>query len=393
MLKSMADKRERPLNFRAVDSSELTEVGLLRRAQPLADAFRGRLPLIREIDDINEHFGVEVAQTVFTLALDQIPAYSEFIRQVRGFDLRALDLAKRADASRYEVTIVTSAFDIRGEDVEKRIELWRSWARSLGFTTDVIHTDPNAELRENAMTISRHLFSNPHPRRILITYGPGAAEFRLLLGMRAGVAAELASVAYWINLAGAYSGAGWARLRNESPLGKLKLELSKFLGRSTPAAKVRRSRQLDPRLSIWRATVPIPATMQVINLIGLPVRSQVPASLMTSYHSLASLGPNDGAVGLFESIAHPGLIVPINGMSHAVEATRLEPFFKRVLGLIALDASSPKFPDHITVEKEGNRPLNPDRRRAMSEGINASGDRSENAELVQAYAIWNDNRN
>ena len=62
-------------------------------------------------------------------------------------------------------------------------------------------------------------------------------------------------------------------------------------------------------------------------------------NLMVSYEQLSrEIGPNDGAIGVYESIAHPGLIVPVAGMTHNVENVKIEPIFKRLLAIIAMDA-------------------------------------------------------
>lgn len=338
-------------SFRAKDSADLTEIGLLRRALPLIEAFEGRLPLGRELADINEHFGVEIAQTVFAQCLERIPNYGEFIRRVRSFNLGATTRIREA-ASRFEVTIVSSSFSGDRESAA-RADQWRTWARSMGFTTDVIETDPFGDQRTNAQIISSHLLSHSHPRRILITHGPGAAEFRHLLLMRMGLrgeaalgsdtspVGELASIKVWLNIEGAYRGASHARLINDSLWQKIKREVSVYLGDSSFGERARRLRQLDPRLALWKSDPVFPEGLQVINLIGLPLRSDLRGSMMVAYETLSrEVGPNDGAVSLFESIAHPGLILPVPGLSHAAEAAKLEPVLRRVLAIAALDLSA-----------------------------------------------------
>lgn len=349
MLKAMEDAELRQ-TFRARNDAELTGVGLIRRAQPLADAFRGRLPLIRELNDISEHFGVEIAQTVFKLSVEAAPSYGAFIRRIRSFDSRGFS-ARENSRTPFEVTIVASALPLKSRSAREefaQVERWAAWARALGFTTDVIEADPNASLRENAQAMSTHLISNPHPNRILVTVGRGAAEFRTLLAMRMGLrgvdpltddAAELASVKVWINIAGAYNGASLARLQNESRWARLKLEFSKYLGLTSVALRARLWRQLDPRLPAWRAAPNFPRHLQVINVVGVPLRSEIPVGLMASHERLArQLGPNDGAVGLFEAIAHPGLIVPVDGLSQRADDLTLKPVLERIWAIVASEA-------------------------------------------------------
>ena len=358
----MNNDRELRKTFRAKNDLELTGVGLIRRSQPLADAFRGRLPLLRELADINEHFGVEIAQTVFKLAVEAIPSYGAFIRRVRAFDLRMFTARPMGASSKneppFEVTIVASALPLKGRSASatrQKFETWADWARSMGFTTDIIETSPLAGLRENAQTISNHLISNPHPRRILVTYGSGATEFRTLLAARMGLrgvvkasatsltesddAGELASIKAWINIEGAYNGASVARLKNLSRWERFRLEISKFIGGTNLGQRAQAWRQLDPRLPVWRTAPIFPRGLQVINVIGFPLRSEMPASLMVSHERLSrEIGPNDGAVGLFEAIAHPGFILPVEGLTHSASDGKLEPVFKRVLAVVAGEA-------------------------------------------------------
>ncbi len=351
-------------SFRAKSDADLTEVGLIRRATPLADAFQGRLPFMRELADINEHFGVEVAQTTFNLALSRLPAYGEFIKRVRSYDLQ--DWSPVAvGAKQYEVTFVASTLPVKGAEGFSQFERWQTWARSMGFTTDIILTDPDGSLRDNAQRISTYLVSNPHPRRILITHGPGATEFRTLLSTRFGLRGEnnqaawgqdlgeLVSVRIWINIAGAYNGSSYAKLQNSSQLQQLLLRISNYWGFKGAAARARIWTQLDSRLPVWRVPPVFPLGLQVFNIIGSPLRTNMPVGLMASHDELGrQIGPNDGAVGVFESIAHPGLILPVQGMSHRAEDLKLEPVLKRLLALVVTEDAATEAPVYETGDQQ-----------------------------------------
>ncbi len=328
--------------FRPRSDADFTEVGLIRRAAPLLEAFRERIPLNKELFDIYQNFGTEIAQTVFAQAVERSPLYGRFLRRVRSFDPRTFELV-REKARDFEVTIVRSSLPVRGLDWGEFAEQWQAWARSMGFTTDIIETSETSDLRANARAISTYLFSHPHPRRILITYGEGAAEFRSLLMQRLGArgatavddAGELAQIHTWINVAGAYGGTAIARLKNDSRWESFKLKLSRYFGRFEIQARAARVRQLDSRLPIWRTPPNFPKQMQVINVVGLPFRSDLPQGMKAPAMQVsAAVGVNDGAVGLYESIAHPGLIVPVKGMSHKVERFKLEPVLRRLLAIV-----------------------------------------------------------
>ena len=331
--------------FRPRTDADFTEVALIRRSAPLVEAFTSRLPLQKELKDIFDSFGTEIAQTVFRQALERSPIYSGLIRRVRSFDPRTFELI-RDNAHSFEVTIVRSSMPIRGLPWGEFADVWQRWARAMGFTTDIIETREDNDIRANAKAISTYLFSNPHPRRILVTYGQGAAEFRSLLtqrmgarGLEPGDAGELAQIHTWINIAGAYSGAAVARFENDSWFESLKLELSRYFGRFPVQARAARTRQLDSRLPLWRTAPNFPPQMQVISVVGMPYKNDLPMNLkVSSIDVTKAVGVNDGAIGLYESIAHPGLIIPVQGMTQMAESYKLEPVLRRLLAIVVESA-------------------------------------------------------
>lgn len=332
-------------SLQARSKSDLTDVQLKRRASPLAEAFQGRLPLPSELHDINAHFGLEIAQTVFTESVERSPVYGPFLRRVRSYDLREAN-SHRESASAFEVTLVPSA--LPEAEWGAFVEPIRAWARSLGFTTDVVATREDHDIRENARVLSSYLLSNPHPRRILVTFGQGAAEFRSLLAQRMGLrgvtsgedAHELSTIHTWLNVTGAFGGASSARRVNESRWKSFLTEASRYFGGGDRRLRAQRSRQLDSRLPVYRNLPNLPRDLQVINVVGLCTRADVPLKLAVSHLEIASsLGPNDGLTTVFEQIAHPGLIVPVPGLSAFGPQFRLEPIVKRLLAIVAEDAA------------------------------------------------------
>ncbi len=338
----MADRLS---DFQIKNDADLTEMGLRVRAAPLADAFKDRLPLPRELKDITENFGVEVAQTAFTTIVEKLPSYAPFLRRVRACDARKLQSSDlRESAANFEVTIVASQLPLTGRKWGDHVHEWASWARSLGFKTDFIQTKPENDIWQNAAIISSYLLSHPHPRRILITIGQGAAEFRSLLTRRLGVranqaapgreqAGELDAIQLWINVAGAYSGSGVTGYWKRSLFSKLFMQLELALaGRNRAVVN-----QIDARLSAFRSAPNFPHAMDVVNVVGLPFRSQLPSQMVISHHFLSQEMPNDGMTELYNQLAHPGLIVPIEGMTARAESLKLEPILKRILAVYAED--------------------------------------------------------
>ena len=317
--------------------SDLTQVGLKIRASEISEAFKERLPLRKELSDIQEHFGLEIATTVLLKALETIPAYRAFNNRV----LRApavLPPELREKARKFEVMVVASNLDQSGRKWGDHVEPWTSWARSMGFTTDFVPTEPRHSVSENARLIHHYLINHPHPNRIIVTYGQGASELKMLLLHQYGIRGKssgageksLDSVRLWLNIAGAFGGVASNRyLARTKAMDFLNRYRFAFFGRNPIVLD-----ELGTTNSYFKQTPNFPATLSVANIIGLPLRSEVPVRLLRLYHYLANvakMGPTDGVLAFYDMIAHPGMIVPVPGMAHTLDPIKLEPIFRRTL--------------------------------------------------------------
>lgn len=337
MLFSMGESDELLSKTKVTSSADLTEIGLRTRATPIMHAFRERLPFPQEMNDIQEHFGVEIATTVFLMALETVPPYASFIRKVRAMPV-AIPMELKEKAKNFEVMVVASNLHQSGFKWGAHVETWTAWARSMGFTTDWVPTDSRASISENARILSRYLLNNPHPNRIIVTYGQGAAELRTLMLNRLGERGhpverpkteDFAGLRLWLNVCGAYAGAASNKAVLATPFGRLRTALSmKLRGRNPIVLE-----ETMPMAANMRRLPNFPEDMGIVNVIGLPLRSQVPLGFTSSYLELSKKGPNDGVLSLFHMIAHPGLIMPIPAMAHTAPEFKLEPVFKRLLGV------------------------------------------------------------
>jgi hypothetical protein len=319
-------------------------MGLRTRATPLMHAFKERLPFPHEMNDIQEHLGVEIATTVFTMALESVQPYAPFIRKVRATSL-VTTAEFKAKAKNFEVMIVASNAYQSGRAWGDHVETWIAWARALGFTTDWVPTDSKASVSENARILSRYLINHPHPNRIIVTYGQGASELRTLMLNRLGErgrtesesrkAPEFEGLRLWLNVCGGFGGIA----ANE---GMLRTTMSRL--RAVIGMKLRRRNSIvleetRPSAPNMRRLPVFPEDMGVINVIGLPLRSQLPIGFHRLYHDISKLGPTDGVLSLYQMIAHPGLIMPVPAMAHSVPDFKLEPVFKRCLSVFVESAS------------------------------------------------------
>jgi hypothetical protein len=296
------------------------------------------------LSNIVEELGVELATAVFLRSLQDANVHGTFWRDVRGLELSTID---RAANRGIEVAVVASNMYLSARKWGDHVETWRAWARRLGFQTEVIETDPRRSIAANARMIFEYLARSPHRPRIIATYGQGSAEFRYLLQRRVNretshrppnqmlsqLPEELAGVRGWINVCGAFSGAGSSRALQGHRLSRLLMRLRMKVAGRNPITLA----ETSSAFPIWHKPLVVPPRLCIASLIGVPYRWQVPVQLQLHYDALAKTTPSDGVVGVFEAAAYPGLIVPIAGMSHRAPATLLEPIFSRTLALMARD--------------------------------------------------------
>lgn len=321
---------------------------LLHKALPLARAFAGRLPTTQEMKFLTQEHGVSLATAVWIKCLQETAPHAEFSREVRTFDLTKNAADLRAVASKFEVVVVASSLPAGRRAWGEHVEEWRAWARELGFSTEVILTDPGFGIDFNARVIAEALLAEPHPNRILVTYGQGTSEVRFLLekrlrersaaesgelaeGRRAG-GVEFAGVRAWISVAGAFAGASSSSLMLKGVWRPLAAKIRMFMAGRAP--RVLR----DTASESWRfkSDMPVPNDMLVVSVVGVPYASQIPAGLTASYLELGKIGPNDGVVLCTEAVVQPSVVVPIAGMSHNGEPRLLKPVLQRLFATSAM---------------------------------------------------------
>ena len=326
------DSNELLKKFRPQSSVDLSEIQLAHKAAPISEAFHGRLPTASELQNVTEELGIELATAFFHRVVMDSDAHGPFNKRLRQYDL---DIEHRPDiAKTFEIAFVASNLPQSRRKWGDHVEVWRKWARELGFTTDDIQTQPRLSITENARIVQEHLLKYPHARRIIVTYGQGASELRLLLEKRIRIGnidrgAALLSVAAWINICGSVSGSGSSEILSRGIFKNRFHRLSLLLqGRSRHIHL-----QTSAACKLWERPLVVPKEIFVTNIIGLPMMWQVPIGFRAFYQEMGKLSPNDGVVTAAQSLAHPGVVVPISGMSHKAGNVLLKPVLQRVLSM------------------------------------------------------------
>ena len=350
------------------EAGDRNVMNLAHKSAMIVDAFPDRIPNARELEDMTRAFGIDLVTMALTKILAGVSPNKYFLDRVdrvyRDIQLSAgrdiqLTAKRSADdfaafektpspvrgekfvskADRAELCIIESVDPLTpGAKWGAHVELWRSWGRRAGLTTDVIQTEKKNSLLANAEIIRRELALQPHDRRIIATVGQGGAEFRLLLEQLLKTAPhELAGIQMWVNVAGLIRGGSGVHARRTNFWDRKMLEISTRL-RGWPASIPHQLSHMNPRLRNEPELQGLPFVC--VSMVGFPAVADVPAGLKGSYLGMASRGPNDGLATFHESILRPGYVVPVPGMSHRAEAERLGPWFQAVLSAFAFDRTA-----------------------------------------------------
>jgi hypothetical protein len=344
------DEKNLLAEWRPKSPADFTEASLQFKALKLAQSFDGRLPMADELRNVTEELGIEIATNLLVESIKLSRTHGEWLARLRQLTPKDLNLI-RADAGSYEVTIVASNLSQSGREWADHVEPWRQWARELGFTTDTIETDRHLSIAENARTIQYHLMALRRPKRILITYGQGAAEVRFWLQKSqhkiigtSELPPELADVHAWINVCGAYNGAKSSQWMKSSRPRRFFNELDlRFRGRSKKALI-----ETSSDFPMWNERTILPKHWLVMNIFGLAYQNQMQTGLHSSFFELSKSMPNDGVVQSADAMA-PGYAIPIMGMNHRASEAKLKPVMRRALALTCL---------HLTAREDVIRGLN-----------------------------------
>lgn len=321
--------------LRPKSKSDLTELALAHKAGMLAGPFRGRIPSAIELRNITEELGVELATAVYIRTLHDSNFHGPFIRSVRAFDFKGWDQAS-ARAAKIEVVVIASNSFEAGRPWGEHVDEWRSWARDLGFTTDVIETDQRRSVAANARVIFEYLARRPNRERIIVSYGQGSAEFRYLLHRRVNrdpkepIPEEIEQVRAWMSVCGAGAGSSASTYCQDHRIRRLLARLRMKVAGRNPITLA----ETSTNFPLWRIPIPTPPKFAIASVVAVPYRQHIPPAMLGLFNELSKSSPNDGVVGVAEASLPSGWIIPVLGMNHRADGLILEPVFKRTLAAL-----------------------------------------------------------
>lgn len=191
----------------------------------------------------------------------------------------------------------------------------------LGIANRLIETAESGSVEDNAATIAAAVREAGRRAEtvILVSASKSGAEIALALS-RLVTAEEAASVAAWLNVAGALRGTPLADAALRPPtvwLTRAVFWLAGWNGAGLSSMTTRARRdQPEGR--------PLPGRLAVVNLIAVPVSRSVGPRTFLGYQKLSGHGPNDGVVLLADTVWPGGANVVALGADHLLTPLREE---------------------------------------------------------------------
>lgn len=217
----------------------------------------------------------------------------------------------RAAAGRLTVLVVPGAFyeehpetGAGGESMIRELE-------SLRIRVHRVPTRSCGTLEQNTAILRRALREHGGRECALVSLSRGGAEIKCVLRDDPGA---LRSVSLWVSVGGILAGSplvNWVRTRRV--IDWLNWSIFRWRGRDYRCF-TELARGAAGSLAF---DVGVPAHMEVVHVVGFPLRRHATSRYARSWHSrFAAEGPNDGVMLLEDVLGFPGTILPLWGADH-----------------------------------------------------------------------------
>lgn len=272
-----------------------------------------------EIDDrllcqLTRSRGIDFATAVLYHSIRSSPEHGEFIERMEA--LLHDDPPQRAELDAMLV-IAPGAFYREHPDTGADGKSVCRVAASLGCRTRVIPTESIGGAAVNGRIICDWLRNESELNVILCSLSKGGADVKMAL-TEPDATAAFRNVVAWLNVGGITAGSPMVDWVLKRPaLALIYRALFWWRGKDFRVVRDlarRAGSPLDFEMS-W------PAHMRAIHVIGFPLTQHIRQRRTRRWHRrLACHGPNDGATILADSCRMPGLIFPVWGADHYLDA-------------------------------------------------------------------------
>jgi hypothetical protein len=190
-------------------------------------------------------------------------------------------------------------------------------AATMGCPTRVIPTKSLGSAAENGRIICNWLLGESERNIILCSLSKGGADVKMALA-EPDAPEAFRNVVAWLNVGGITAGSPMATWLVERPL-LARLYQAIFWWRGQDFRFIRELvRRVGSPLDF---AVSLPRHVRAIHVLGFPLARHVRTRPTRRCHRrLSCYGPNDGATMLIDSCKLPGLILPVWGADHYLNA-------------------------------------------------------------------------
>jgi hypothetical protein len=292
-------------------TSRIEEEGALRERVAALPEFPSLALLTAEkLRELAAREGVDFATALLYDRVIHSPQHSPFITRIHQWQSNSCKIRATGDVI---VAIVPAAFYKENPDSGADGRLIREEAIRLGLRCELIPLASTGTFADNSKTILDWLVKHRGEKVILISLCKGGADVKFTLGLP-NAQEHFCSVLAWVNICGTLNGSPVAELLLAS---KTRFFVA-WLYCKCRGLDLTFLRELAPSpQGPVSAALQLPASMQLISLIGFPLRQHLTNRFMRQCHKLVSRqGPTDGGVLLADACHLPGVIYPVWGADH-----------------------------------------------------------------------------
>jgi hypothetical protein len=294
-------------------SHDETEGSLLARVSSFA-ACPTLAELTREkLQQITASDGVDFAAALLFDRVKRSERAALFIDEID--QLRSLAPANQAGRGTDKplIAIVPAAFYKEKPHSGADGRVVREAAARLNLECELIPIGSTGTLAETSSIILTWLKHHSGKRTTLVSLCKGGADVKFALSAP-GAADRFANVEAWVNICGTLNGSPVA----EWLLANKLRALATWLFLKAGGHDFTFLREIVPTSSSpLSAPLKLLPTMQLINVVGFPLRRHLSNGFMRRCHEILSpQGPNDGGVLLADACSLPGHIYPVWGADH-----------------------------------------------------------------------------
>lgn len=308
------------------------ETALRARVAAFAECPTLALLDAEKLREIAAREGVDFATALLYDRVQRADRQAAFIARIDELQQRGSAKGASRDTT---IAIVPAAFYKEKPHSGADGRVVREAAARVGFHCELIPLGSTGTLAQNSTILLDWLKQHRGEKVILVSLCKGGADVKFALGAP-GADRQFGKVQAWVNICGTLNGSPLAQwLLATKPRAfatwlflKSRGRDFRFLQEITPSSS-------GPLCGPLRL---LPA-MQLINLVGFPLRGHLTNGFMRRCHKIISArGPNDGGVLLAEACRLPGLIYPVWGADHYLRpAARAQRILTAVLDYLTVE--------------------------------------------------------